>query len=112
MLGLWVCGKYVWFDYYGKGNFVIEEPNLRHRKMLVPWWYWMAYTAIFPALWARRYLVACYRRRHFSNCALNQKCVKCGYDLRASQGRCPECGASIPTIHAAPSPKEKTGGSA
>ncbi|MGE5611165.1 MAG: hypothetical protein ACM359_18080 [Bacillota bacterium] len=33
------------------------------------------------------------RRRHLRP----GYCVRCGYDLRASKGRCPECGEAMPT---------------
>jgi len=41
-------------------------------------------SAILPALW-----VVMFRRRHRFRAGL---CRVCGYDLRASPGRCPECG--------------------
>lgn len=44
---------------------------------------------ILPALWAVRCL--CRLRRRAGGL-----CANCGYDLRASTGRCPECGTTIP----------------
>jgi hypothetical protein len=45
--------------------------------------------AILPTVWLRRQR----RRRRWEKLGL---CRKCGYDLRASKERCPECGAPIP----------------
>jgi len=58
-------------------------------------------SAVLPALWANRYRIrlAQERRRKRGLCA------HCGFDLRASPGRCPECGivpAATPDAAASP----------
>jgi uncharacterized OB-fold protein len=42
--------------------------------------------SILPATWFVKRL----RQRRLAGAG---RCAKCGYDLRASPGRCPECGA-------------------
>jgi hypothetical protein len=49
------------------------------------------WSAALPFLWLADRLVAG-RRPRFGR----RKCQQCGYDLRATPGRCPECGA-MPT---------------
>jgi hypothetical protein len=45
--------------------------------------YWHLKGFIFPAV----------QRRHVRRCAHRGLCAACGYDLRATPERCPECGA-------------------
>ncbi len=49
---------------------------------------WMA-TSFFATILASIYCVPLHRRRKRQKLGL---CLKCGYDLRGSKGRCPECG--------------------
>jgi len=57
-------------------------------------------TAVLPAAWLVTQLMK-YRRRRMR--LRSGACLKCGYDLRASKDRCPECGRSIPATQNQPS---------
>jgi hypothetical protein len=61
-------------------------PRYNSREVLgIAYWILLAMTTVLPATrliaWKRL------RRR-----VANGLCLRCGYDLRASSGRCPECG--------------------
>jgi len=58
--------------------------------ILVPYWF-LAAAALAPTVLFGRRLAMQMRRSN------RNECLKCGYDLRASPGRCPECGAIRPT---------------
>ena len=59
----------------------------------VPAWPGVVVTLALPAAW----LMVEHRRRRARTRARSGLCVACGYDLRASTGRCPECGTTSPT---------------
>jgi hypothetical protein len=44
-------------------------------------------------------IIAAYRRGRARKRRANNLCVACGYDLRASKDRCPECGTAVPAGH-------------
>jgi len=76
-------------------GFAAYESTARHYVLLpptvlwgatVPHWFVFVVTAIAPCTWiARRSLK---RQRQ-----ANGHCQRCGYDLRATPERCPECGS-------------------
>ncbi len=63
---------------------------VRSWAFFVPHWFLVLVFAILPAWWC----IAFVRRRHVPSGHLC--CRQCGYDLRASIDRCPECGTPIP----------------
>ncbi|MCY2950687.1 MAG: hypothetical protein NTU53_01765 [Planctomycetota bacterium] len=73
------------------GGFTLAPPaTAREIHVSVPYWLLTALLAFYPA---RR---AWTRRRQMRRLRLGL-CLTCGYDLRASKDRCPECGSPIPT---------------
>jgi hypothetical protein len=54
-------------------------------RLETPYWFWAAAFSILPLLWGRR-------RRLNSPRGAKGHCRSCGYDLRATPERCPECG--------------------
>lgn len=62
---------------------------LWRREIFLPFWFITAITALLPALAATRMLLR-HRRTHRK--LTGRICIICGYDLRASKDRCPECG--------------------
>jgi len=63
------------------------------RTVMIPYWFFVLLTLIVPALAFRR---TRRERRHLLR-VKDHLCSKCGYDLRATPDRCPECG-TIPPI--------------
>jgi hypothetical protein len=71
-----------------------------HRRLDVerfasPTWALVAGTALLPVLWLAWQVLRASIRRRLS--ALN-RCSDCGYDLRGSPERCPECGAAAGAV--------------
>jgi hypothetical protein len=70
----------------GGGNNVWNDWGI-----VLPDWFLVASLLVLPAFALRRYL---YNRQRRLRRRAGQ-CVHCGYDLRASVGRCPECGTIV-----------------
>jgi len=62
------------------------------RELIIPLWFLAGSAAVLPGVWTRRFLLKRRRRKLRDRSC----CTDCGYDLRATPERCPECGA-VPT---------------
>jgi hypothetical protein len=68
--------------------FPAQRIATRVRMLVIPYWAVVAATAILPSTALLRMMRRMTRRRR-------GLCRNCGYDLRASSERCPECGAIV-----------------
>jgi hypothetical protein len=69
----------------GFGAGVGREPGVTVQYVALPWWSVMAAAGVLPARWFLGYR----RRRRWRR---QNRCTACGYDLRQTPERCPECG--------------------
>lgn len=63
--------------------------GFRRAYVVLPYWALLAGLGVF-------FLWRFYRQHRALKLARGRVCLVCGYDLRASGERCPECGTSIP----------------
>ena len=75
-----------WFDDHGRTLGKLRDIHYRGISVMFPHWSAIGVLGTMVGLW----IVSRWR---WSRRAKKGHCVACGYDLRATPGRCPECGA-------------------
>jgi hypothetical protein len=76
------------FDVTVGGMSMPNQRIVEGSALIVPEWLVLGLSSILPLLLVRRKLLARRRRKRLSKGC----CARCGYDLRATPQRCPECG--------------------
>ena len=81
---------FAWDAYDRVHSFVVPSGQAwtRERMVVVPDWFLVIVLGLVPVMRLRSWRAE--RRRK-----LQGLCLRCGYDLRESEGRCPECGTAI-----------------
>jgi hypothetical protein len=81
--------QWLGFDYLARDVGRPSFGTLAFRRVVLPMWLPVLLAALPPA-------IALARRERRRRRTLKGLCPRCGYDLRASPGRCPECGRIPP----------------
>jgi hypothetical protein len=93
-----VAGESVAFNFVGLGRFHLSHPNgFKVDIYVIRWWHVFVLAALPPAIVLRAAVRRWLRERR----SRHGLCFRCGYDLRATPGRCPECGTATPSAEAA-----------
>ena len=74
-------------------GFLATDPDTDRWSLMIAYVWVVAGTAAFPLLWVTGWVRRRRRRRRTRGL-----CPACGYDLRASPGRCPECGTAVQSL--------------
>jgi len=91
---LYITRDGIHFGRYGLGY--IKGASRAQYRVAIPHFALAVLTFLLPAAWA-------WQRGVRRSRARNRRCLRCGYDLRASSGRCPECGTLVPSRNASTS---------
>lgn len=85
-----------WWDGLGFGHYIgWTASGYQIDQYVLPYYFLVVVTALLPGLFIGLFLIRTLFSRRRSNRGL---CAKCGYDLRATPERCPECGAVPPKV--------------
>ena len=80
--------------YQGTARHFLLLPPTKLQGVSIPYWLLFSLAAAAPTLWLIRWRRAILARRRMGR----GLCGRCGYDLRASVDRCPECGTVVPQV--------------
>ena len=89
-------GQYFRFQQFALA--VVDGPNYDYWTVIVPTWFAMMLFALLPILWLRADIIQAKQIKRLRSGA----CLHCGYDLRATPERCPECGTAVPPAQPQP----------
>ena len=100
------AGAFGFSWYLSDGGMVVRRTGMgqtirtffnQQRDGSVPHWFAMLVFGALPASW----LSGWRRQRRRRQWIETNRCSRCGYDLRATTDRCPECGTAVPAKSAA-----------
>lgn len=80
----------IWY-HLGFGYARVESPLAFLKAWFIPCWFLTLIFSLLPTLWLLKFL------RHHRRLTRNF-CPTCGYDMRATPDRCPECGTPAVTM--------------
>jgi hypothetical protein len=85
-----------WYGRFGFGTVDVVEPPWTCRQTWIPCWAVVAAGMVVPAAWIAFVAVPwVWRLRAELARRRVGLCGRCGYDMRASKERCPECGTMV-----------------